>query len=690
MAKNRLMFEPDGPGTIRPAPETEEDSDKYGTGDPVYLDRPAGRYRTLILSGMVALLLLVAGAAVYYWKTDEDQTAPQSKLSVDGLRDRYYIPEKNLSDELKKGRQQYLQLSRKEARRTFQRILDESADDKERAVAHIFLGVMALEEDRPGQAKHHFLSAHKLDETSAGALINLAIVERKLGNRDEAKRYAERAKELDPNNPAVSMLLANLMLESSNPEEAEREYREGMSRSPGDTIMRYNLGLALIRQNKLDEAELEFRRLAEMFPSDPLAVRALAHLGQIAFRKGRPEQAADYYRRAIALAPDEARYHYNLGVVLMRKGDNQAALQAFDKALKAGGNDVDVFQNLSTAFERLKEPALAIKALERALLIHPQNVGVLFQLGDLYHRQKDLLRAADNYRKIVNITPGDENTKEALLRLGRIYRQMERYQDSADALSRAASLSPRDSNILYELGLTYRKGGRFDEAVSVWRRALQSDVKLDRSEERTIRLALGDSYRARGAYDLALNEYRQVEARNREVPVEDDAELYMRMGALYHALNDVAQASAYYRKVFDGASSSPQQRRNAAKAMASLHLKRDDRDSLDEAGSWAYKAARLDQSDAEAQLLRAEVLLRKESGVDREKAIEILSAVAHSRIPLGLESRTYFLLGDAYYRNGEYRRALEALETAAEYDPGNAEILKKKRLAISALRSGER
>src|SRR5690606_34810556 len=121
--------------------------------------------------------------------------------------------------------------------------------------------------------------------------------------------------------------------------------------------------------------------------------------------------------------------------------------------------------------------------------------------------------------------------------------------------------------------------------------------------------------------------------------------------------------------------------------MASLYLKDADRASLDEAGSWAYKAARLDQSDAETQLLRAEILLRNESGVDREKAIEILMAVAHSRLPSGLEAKTYLLLGDAYYKNGEYRRAVEALETASEYDPGNSEILKKKRLAVSALRS---
>ncbi len=689
MAKNRLMFEPDGPETIRPAPEKDNETIEYG--DPVYLDgtaRSVRSFRTLIISGVILILLLVIGAGAFYLWRSAPEGSPEGRISLDGARDRYYIPESDLTDALKKGRQQYLQLARDDARRTFQKILDESTSDKERSIAHIFLGVMALEEDRPGQAKHHFLSAYKLDESSVGALINLAIVERKLGNREEAQRYAEQAKELAPNDPAVAMILANLLLESSDPEKAEEIYREGMSRSPDDTIMRYNLGLALIRQNKLDEAELEFNRLVEMFPSDPLAVRALAYLGQIAFLKNRPEQAVQYYRRAIGLAPDEARYHYNLGVVLLRMRDNQGALEAFDNALKAGGSDADVFQNLALAYERLNEPTLAAKALERALLINPQSVEGLFQLGDLYHRQKDLLRAAENYRKIVNITPGDTNTKEALIRLGRVYREMERYQDSADVLGRAVTLSPNEGQVLYELGLTYRMGNRFDDAVAVWRKALQNGVKLERADERTIRLALGDSYRAKGAYDLAINEYRQVEARNREAPVvEDDAELHLRLGALYRDLKDAGKASEYYRRVYEGASSSPAQRRDAAKDMASLYLKEADRASLDEAGSWAYKAARLDQSDAETQLLRAEILLRNESGVDREKAIEILMAVAHSRLPSGLEAKTYLLLGDAYYKNGEYRRAVEALETASEYDPGNSEILKKKRLAVSALRS---
>lgn len=694
MARNRLMFEPDDSETIRTAPQAEQQTEEIEYGDPVYLDetaRSARSLRTLIAAGVILILLLMLGAGAFYLWRSPEKSLPEGRITLDGARDRYYIPESDLTEALKKGRQQYLQLARDDARRTFHRILDDSTDDRERSIAHIYLGVMALEEDRPGQAKHHFLSAYRLDESSVGALVNLAIVERKLGNREEAQRYAEQAKKLAPKDPAVAMILANLLLESSNPEKAEEIYREGMSQSPDDTIMRYNLGLALLRQNKLDEAELEFNRLVEMFPSDPLAVRALAYLGQIAFMKNRPEQSAQYFRRAAALAPDEARYHYNLGVALLRLRDNQGALQAFDQALKAGGSDADVFQSLAHAYERLNEPAMAAKALERALFMNPQNVNVLFQLGDLHHRQRDLLRAAENYRKIVNITPGDTNTKEALIRLGRVYREMERYQDSADVLGRAAALSPEDGQVLYELGLTYRMGNRFDNAVAAWRKALQNGVKLDRSDERTIRLALGDSYRAKGAYDLALNEYRQVEARNREVPVvEEDAELNLRLGALYRDLKDAARASEYYRRVYEAASSSPAQRRDAAKDMAALYLKDADRAALDEAGSWAYRAARLDQTDAETQLLRAEILLRTESGVDREKAIEILMAVVNSKLPSGLEAKTYLLLGDAYYKNGEYRRAVEALETASEYDPSNSEILKKKRLAVAALRSGGR
>lgn len=699
MAKNRLMFEEDGSSEIHSNPGRIAPDETY-EADPVYLDEAesAGRsgrsFRMLVGGGVLLLLLLLVGGGVYYFyqKSRADVTTlPEGKIALDGVRDRYYIPESDLTDALKKGRQQYLQGYRDESRRTFQKILDDSTSEKERSIAHIFLGVMALEEDRPGQAKHNFLSALKLDENSIGALVNLAIVERKLGEPAMAKEYAERARKLAPGDPAVAMILANLFLEQSDPAKAEAVYREGMSKAPDDPMMRYNLALALIRQGKLDEAELELNRLVELSPADPTAPRALAYLGQIAYSRNQPERAVSYYQRAIALAPDDARYHYNLGVILLRMRDDHGALSAFEKALKAGGNDPAVFQALAAAFEKVNQPTLASKALEKALLVNPQSVESLFQLADLYHRQKDLLHAAENYRKIVNITPGDQNTREALLRLGRVYREMERYQDSADILSRASTLAPEDAAVQYELGLTYRKANRFDQAVQVWRKALQNGARLDRKDERLIRMTLGDSYRSKGAYDLAIKEYQIIEGRNREAPVvENDSELDLRMAQLFRELKDAGRSSEYYKKVYEAGSATAEERRQAAKDMAVLYMDNPSRESLDQASSWIYKASRLDQRDASVQLVRAEILMRTESGVDREKAIELLLALTHSELPSELGGKAYALLGDAYYKNGEYRRAIEALETAAEYAPSDGEIRKKKRLAVQALRSGER
>lgn len=206
-----------------------------------------------------------------------------------------------------------------------------------------------------------------------------------------------------------------------------------------------------------------------------------------------------------------------------------------------------------------------------------------------------------------------------------------------------------------------------------------------------IRLTLGDSYRGKGAYDLAMNEYRIVEGRNRETPVvENDSELDLRMAQLYRDLKDPGRSSEYYKKVYEAGSASPEERRQAAKDMAVLYMDNPSRESLDQASSWIYKASRLDQRDASVQLVRAEILMKTESGVDREKAIELLLALTHSDLPSDLGGRAHALLGDAYYKNGEYRRAIQALETAAEYSPSDGEIQKKKRLAVQALRSGER
>ena len=690
-----------GPGRLRDA-----------HGDAVYIDDPDPRHTRRMrfrwfMAGGVLLLALLAGGGLWiylqYYATDGDganSTGREFQRVGETLEDAYYIPSEDVSEPLARAIALYRNFERDAAKRAFEQFITSDAEDREKSIAAVFLGVMALESERYTEAKRQLIRALKYNPESVAALVNMALVERRLGNHADAEQYAKQARELAPRDRNVALILGNILNEGQDVEGAIETYRDGLSDSPEDPLLLYNMALSLLRQSKYEEALLEFSKAARAAQNSgalSIAVQSRAHMGQIYFRQGNLEMAADALRAAVQLAPDNGKYRYNLGVIYLRMNREAQALEEFRRALDAGTNDADVYRALARAFNSMngRQPALAIRALEKGLYLRPDDLETLFQLGDLYHEEQDLINAARVYAKIVNITPGDVNTEDAYLKLAVVYSEMERYNDAIDVLERAAGINPGNSRTYYILGRVYDRAGRRDLAIENWKKALQNGgsladgrdagTGLDRAEERRIRLAIAAAYRKDGAHELALREYRRVRERNRSnPPIESDPELDLETGLTYMALKDFANAIASFDAVTASSTADETMRKQAFLQMAAAYAESGEGRQLDEARANINKAVRMDPADQEARLLQAYILMKSNSMVDREKAIEILKAVTRSDIDARAASKAHNLLGLAYMQSSEYRRALASFEQAVRLDPANSEAYQNQRAAANA------
>lgn len=694
-----------------PARQAWSSSGGRGPEDTVYLDEPDPRYRRPVRSyriwvaaGLAALLLLVGGATIYYFvwgpgAGPENQVAdPDFERLNDGgeaLADRYYVPDQVQNQKLQAAIEMYRAFERDAAKRAFDEFVQSDASKADKSIALIYLGVMALEADRFELAKHHLFRALKYDPESVPALVNLAIAERRLGNYNDAKDYAERARKLAPDDAQAALLLGNILAEGQDASAALDIYEEGIRESPEEPLLYYNTALTLLREQRYEEALLNFSRAAERAGASELAVKSYAHIGQIYFGQGNYPMAADYLGKAVELAPDNGKYLYNLGVVYLRMNREAKAAEHFQRALDAGTNESGVYRALARAFQQMDQPSMAIRALQKGLYLNPEHLPTLFALGDLYYEQEDLLRAAEVYKRIVNITPGDSNTADALVRLAQTYMELERSNDAVDALERAARLDNDNPQVHYLLGLVYDRAGRRELAVQAWKRALErassgdgpasGASSLSREEERRIRMALADVYRREGAYDLALREYRRIVERNKEAPsIESDPALDLAMGAAYFRLKDYPNAVRFYERVAEARGADAEQRREAFLRLAAAFSAMQGPGDLERARTYANRAVRMDPTDSGARLEQARILLESDSLVDREKAIDVLKAVTRSDVDAGLASEAYNLLGAAYMKNGEYRRALSAFDYAVQLDPSNSRAYQNQRAAANA------
>jgi len=83
----------------------------------------------------------------------------------------------------------------------------------------------------------------------------------------------------------------------------------------------------------------------------------------------------------------------------------------------------------------------------------------------------------------------------------------------------------------------------------------------------------------------------------------------------------------------------------------------------------------------EGRLVLAKVLIDSNSLMDREKAIDELTAIIRSDVKPKLAAKAYNYLGVCLYKNKEYKRALQEFQNAIDLDPNLTEAYDNKRAA---------
>ncbi|MFT5501899.1 MAG: Tfp pilus assembly protein PilF, partial [Woeseiaceae bacterium] len=191
--------------------------------------------------------------------------------------------------------------------------------------------------------------------------------------------------------------------------------------------------LALYNHGKLQEALLHGEAMAERYPNEPTTANLL---GAINLGLGRPEQAADSYRRALKIKPDLAETHSNLGDVLRISGRTEEAAASYQRALQFKPDLVIANNNLGAALIDLGKPDKAVASLTRALQIEP-----------------DLADAHNNLAMALN--------------------DLGKPEEAAASLSRALKINPDFAEAHNNLGTTLNDLGKPEEAIASYNKALQ-------------------------------------------------------------------------------------------------------------------------------------------------------------------------------------------------------------------------
>ena len=273
------------------------------------------------------------------------------------------------------------------------------AERPEVAFAHFQLGYAYTALKRGDDARDEYERAIALDPKMPEAYLNLGILLLDKQEYAAAVVPLSKAVELLPAQSRPRSLLALAQERSGDQEGAARSFEGVLHLDPNDAAANYYLGELDLRRGKPAEAETKFRHLLEIRPDGPEALQGLA---QSLEAQNRPE-AADAYRKYLAVAPADAGARARLIHLLVNNQEYDAALAELDRSDAGKPPSVDSLRLRADIQIGQKKLADAIVTLQQAIGLAPQDAQLIGGLGRVYLQKRDFPSAEKELKAALQI-----------------------------------------------------------------------------------------------------------------------------------------------------------------------------------------------------------------------------------------------------------------------------------------------
>ncbi|MCP5219264.1 MAG: tetratricopeptide repeat protein [Burkholderiaceae bacterium] len=188
--------------------------------------------------------------------------------------------------------------------------------------------------------------------------------------------------------------------------------------------------------------------LRQALALQPRNTQLLCLLGTACSQTGQPQDAVAWFDRALAIEPGSANIWYDRGNTLHALQQHDAALASFSQAVRIAPGHAHAWLNrghVLLALHRLDE---AIASFERATDADPRQPRSWLALGEVLEKARRLPDALACYEKVVAL---DAGSADGWLKFGSVLQQLGRPDLALERLRQAARLAPDSPQVL--LGL---------------------------------------------------------------------------------------------------------------------------------------------------------------------------------------------------------------------------------------------
>jgi tetratricopeptide (TPR) repeat protein len=273
---------------------------------------------------------------------------------------------------------------------------------------------------------------------------------------------------------------------------------------------------ALLAAGRADDAITTLRSKISASPNDGEAYNLLC---RAYFSTGEWDRGISACEKAIAIAPNNSRYHMWLGRIYGEKANEVVFFKAaslagkvrqeFETAVRLDSNNVDARSDLGEFY--LEAPGIVgggrDKAEAQANTLATQDPAkARYLYGRIAEKKKDPAAAEKEYRAAIEASHGSALT---WFNLALFYRHQQRWDEMEDAINHAVSAQLDRPEILMESGeILLRSGRNYPAAVQFLRRYLALKSKVEEAPAFTAHYLLGTALEKQGDKQAAAQEYR--------------------------------------------------------------------------------------------------------------------------------------------------------------------------------------
>jgi tetratricopeptide (TPR) repeat protein len=353
----------------------------------------------------------------------------------------------------------------------------------------------------------------------SGLILQMAQRQFDTGDLDQADKSLSEAMALDPENARLFVLAGRVCLERGQLERGylllekaigfdsklpEAHYYQGLvlqrwQRYPA-ALEQYHQAYVLSPDNvafllaeaemdvTIDQPETALRILSEKLTYFDQCSGLRVAVGHLHLMAKRYDKAAEYFRQALLLRPDDAQIAEDLALAQVAAGQTTAGIETLRKllAVPATAGRRDLQRTLGAALVEAGQLIEAHELYMKLTQTDPSDGAAWLQLSEVCWTQEDTAGALLAATRTIALLPREPS---AYLVAGLVYQQRGQLDEALTNFDRAAALSPQSARPVILRGLTLERAGLTADAAKAYAEALRRQPEDPRAKQLLARMA---------------------------------------------------------------------------------------------------------------------------------------------------------------------------------------------------------